>query len=45
MSGGKRKSIWKMLVEQFTNVIVVLLIVASTISIAFGEYVEGGMSV
>lgn len=41
LRGTKRKSAWHILVEQFQSLIVGLLGVASVLSFAFGEWVEG----
>jgi P-type Ca2+ transporter type 2C len=41
LQAAPRKSIFRMFFEQFTNVIVIILLCASTASLALGEHVEG----
>jgi Ca2+-transporting ATPase len=37
----KSKSVWQILIEQFQSLIVLLLVIAAAVSLAFGEWVEG----
>lgn len=41
LRGAESKSAWRILVEQFKSLIVLLLAMAAALSLAFGEWVEG----
>ncbi len=39
----KKKSIWRMIFEQIKDVMILILLVAAAVSIAFGDYAEGAV--